>query len=108
MLEGEIPSSLHPDPHHRKQLYKSMQSFADASLKLCESGKLKKFEEYLKVAHRLFREGNTIIRDAIINVYLFTVCRTLDQNQELNESVVKLFPSELTLEYNKFHHASGV
>jgi hypothetical protein len=107
VLEGEIPKSDN-DPHHTKQFYKSIQNFADASLHLCEVGKTKKFEEHLKVALRLFREGNETVKSAIINVYLFTISHALDKQAQLVKYAERIFPKELMTAYNKLHYTSGV
>lgn len=108
MLEGEIPINNEPDPHYTKRLYQAMQNFADASLHLSEVGKTKKFEEYLKVGLKLFNEGNENVKNAIINVYLFTISHALDKQAQLVKFVQRVFPKELMREYNKFHYASGV
>lgn len=108
MLEGEIPDSAEPDPNCTKRFYHSMQAFAQASFRLCESGRTKKFEEHLKVALRLFREGNETVKNGIINVYLYTISRALDQNSMLEELASKIFPRELMREYNRLHLISGI
>ena len=108
MLEGEIPANSVPDPHYTKRLYKAMQNFADASLQLCEAGKTKKFEEYLKVALKLFKEGNETVKNAIVNVYLFTISHALDKHAQLIHYMKRIFPKELMTEFHKLHYASGV
>lgn len=79
ILDGEVVND-NKDPHHTKQYYKSNQAFANASLTLCEEGKFKKLESFIKVAFKLFKEGNEIVKNGIVNVYLFTLSRSLDQN----------------------------
>ena len=56
MLDGEVPECKN-DPHHTQQFYKSIQAFANVSLTLCEQGKFKKLESFLKVAFKLFSDG---------------------------------------------------
>jgi hypothetical protein len=108
LLEGEIPSIPGRDPHYTKRFYQSIQSFANSSLQLWEAGKIKKFDEHLSVAFRLFKEGNETVKNAIINVYLFTVSHALDKRQQLVEYAQKVFPKELMAEYHKFQFASGM
>lgn len=108
MIEGEIPSSNVPDPHFTRRFYHAMQIFADASYKLCECGKEKKFEEHLKVALRMFREGNETVKNGIINVYLYTVSRALDRQEMLRNYAMRIFPMELISAYNKMHLCSGL
>ena len=108
MLEGEIPTNNLPDPHYTKRLYLAMQTFADASLHLCETGKTKKLEEYLKVALKLFKEGNETVKNAIVNVYLFTISHAMDKQTQLVRYVERIFPKELMIAYYRFHYTSGV
>jgi hypothetical protein len=108
MLEGEIPSSQEPDPNYTKRFYHSMQTFAHASFRLCEAGRIGKFEDHLKVALRLFREGNETVKNGIINVYLYTIARTLDQNRMREDLASRLFPRQLMNEYNRLHYVSGM
>lgn len=82
MLIGEVPSGVN-DPHHTKAFYKTIQSFADSSLEQCEKGNLKKFERFLNVALKLFKEGNETVKNGIVNVYLFTVTHALDKKAQL-------------------------
>lgn len=108
MIQGEIPAIKEPDPHYTKRFYTAMQVFANASFSICESGRIKKFEEHLKVALRLFKEGNETVKNGIINVYLYTVSRALDRQEMLAEYASRIFPVELMREYNRMHLSSGI
>jgi len=108
MLEGGIPSAKVPDPHFTRRFYNAIQGFAWASVGLCESGNLKKFESHLNVALKLFREGNETVKNGVINVYLYTVARMLDHSLLLKEMAQRCFPSELINEYNRLHAVSGL
>lgn len=107
MLDGEVPSAK-DDPHHTRQFYKSMQSFADVSLKLCDEGKYKKLGRFLGVAGKLFREGNEIVKTAIVNIYLFTLSRSLDKQPAIRKWVELFMPAELRTEYARMLYASGM
>ena len=108
MLEGEIPSDDFPDPQYTKRFYRAIQNFAAASLQLCEVGKTTKLDVYLQVALKLFREGNETVKNAVINVYLFTISHALDKQLQLVQHIQKFFPKELMSEYNRLHYASGM
>ena len=109
MLEGEIPTTDNvPDPHDTNRLYTAVQNFATVSLKLCEVGKTRKFEEYLKVASKLYKEGNETVKNAIINVYLFTISHAMDMKAQLAKHVERIFPKELMSVYYTFHYSSGL
>ena len=107
MLNGEVPDEK-GDPHHTRQFYKSIQAFADISLILCEEGKFKKLERFLKVAFKLFKEGNATVKNGIVNVYLFTLSRSLDQNRPSRKWIEPFMPRELRLEYARLHYAPGL
>ena len=107
MLDGEVPDKKN-DPHHTKQFYKSIQSFADASLRLCDEGKFKKLEQFLKVALKLFKEGNATVKNGIVNVYLCTLSHSLDRHAEAQRWIEPFMPKELRIEYARQQYASGV
>jgi hypothetical protein len=107
MLDGEVPASS-GDPHHRQQLCISIQAFADASVQLCEQGKFKKLEQFLTVAWKLFKEGNATVKNGIINIYLFTLSRVMDMDQNARKSIEPLMPKELRAEYARLHYTSGL
>ena len=107
MLDGEVPASK-DDPAHTKQYYKSIQAFADASFKLCEEGKFKKLERFLKVAFKLFKEGNATVKNGIVNVYLFSLSRSMDKDPAARRWIEPFMPKDLRLEYAKIQYASGM
>ncbi len=107
MLDGEIENSA-DDRHHTRQLYRSIQGFADSSLKLCEEEKFEKLKQFLKVALKLFKEGNATVRNAIVNVYLFTLSRYMDEQPVGKKRIEPFLPHELRIEYGKMHYTSGM
>ena len=107
MLDGEVPGDIR-DRHHTRQFYKSIQSFANTSRKLCEEGQFKKLERFLKVALKLFKEGNQTVKNGIVNVYLYTLSTPMDKNPETRRWIEPFLPTELRQEYARLHHASGI
>ena len=107
MLDGEVLNDS-SDPHHTRQYYKSIQEFANASLTLCEEGKFKKLQRFIKVAFMLFKEGNETVKNGIVNVYLFTLSRSVDQNPSSRKWVEPFMPKELRIEYARLLYASGM
>ncbi|HWA35601.1 MAG TPA: hypothetical protein VG737_15775 [Cyclobacteriaceae bacterium] len=108
MLEGELPDSKAPGFDYTKELYCSMQKFADSSLALCDQGKTKKFESHLNLAFRLFKEGNKTVKNSIVNVYLYAISYALDRNEALRKITKGLFPKELAEEYQRLHLVGGL
>jgi len=107
MLEGEVVNDKN-DPHHTRQYYKSMKAFADASRLLCEQGKFKKLESFIRVAFRLFNEGNDTVKNGIVNVYLFTLSRSLDRDAAAKKWVEPFMPMQLRIEYARIQNSSGL
>ena len=93
MLNGEV-GTVKNDPHHSKEFYQSMQTFATASLQHCEKGNFKKFEDSIKVARKLYNEGNETVKNGIANVYLYTLSHALDKQTELSKKIAAVFPKE--------------
>jgi len=107
MLDGQIEANT-DDQHHTRQLYRSVQGFADSSLKLCEEEKFEKLKQFLKVALKLFKEGNATVRNAIVNVYLYTLSRYMDEQPRGRKRIEPFLPHELRIEYGKMHYVSGL
>ena len=107
MLDGEVPGNA-DDYHYTRQYYKSVKVFADASLELCEAGKMKKLERFLQVAWKLFKEGNETVKNGILNVYLFTLSIVMDEKAALRKQIEQLMPRDLYNEYRRLHYVSGV
>jgi hypothetical protein len=107
MLDGELPERK-DDPHYTRQFYKSIQAFANASLKLCDEGKFKKLEQFLKVAFRLFKEGNETVKAGIVDIYLYTLSHSLDQRPNARKWIEPFMPGDLRIAYAQLHHASSL
>jgi hypothetical protein len=105
MLEGEIPEG-EADPHYTKRFYKSIQSFTDASVSLCEQKHYRKLERYLRVAFKLFKEGNETVKNGIMNVYLYSLSRSLALHENEKKWVYENMPAELRIEYMRQHNTS--
>ncbi|HEY9005420.1 DUF7674 family protein [Ohtaekwangia sp.] len=106
MLEGEI-SEGEGDPHYTKRFYNAIQSFANASLLLCEQKHYQKLQRYLQVAHKLFKEGNDTVKNGIANVYLYTLAHNLERHNNPERWIESFMPAELRLEYTRQHNASA-
>lgn len=107
MLDGAVPE-CNDDPHHARQFYRSIQAFADVSLKLCDEGKFKKLEQFLAVACKLFKDGNATVKNGVVNVYLFTLSNSMDRQPAAGKWIEPFMPKELRMAYARLHYASGV
>lgn len=107
MLEGEVPPGT-DGTQLARQYYTSIQHFAEASVRLCEENKFRKLERFLAVACKLFKEGNQTVRNGIVNVYLYSLSRSLDLRPAARKSIEPFMPMELRLEYARQLYTSGV
>ena len=107
LLNGEA-GTLKNDPHYRREFYHCMETFATASVAVCQSGNLRKFESHLKVARKLYSEGNETVKNGIINVFLFKALDTIDQFPSARQIADQCLPGELLKEINRLHYSSGL
>lgn len=107
MLNGSV-GNVANDPHHTKEFYHSIQNFAMVSLQYCEKKNFSKLEETTRIVTKLFNEGNEIVKNGIINVYLYTLAHALDKQQALKEKVLRLLPKEIAQENTRQHYSCGV
>jgi hypothetical protein len=82
-----------------------MQRFANVTQEMILSGNVIRAKRCLQIAEELFDKGTTEIRNAITNVYLFSVSTGLEMQQY---SIKKLLPEKLREEYCKQVNSSGL
>lgn len=81
-----------------------MQRFANVTKTLIMTGKIKRAKHCLKIAEDLFNHGTNEIKNAVTNVYVFSVSSFM----ELHKCNIKdLFPTSLNAEYRKQIKASS-
>ena len=107
LLNGEA-GRLSNNSHYTREFYHSMEGFAGASVATCRSGNLRKFENHLKLAKKLYVEGNETVRNGIVNVFLFKTMDTFDQIPAARCMAEKYLPADLLQEIDRQHYASGM
>jgi len=82
MIRDELPAN---ELRHLqiKQLYESMQVFANSVIHLGENGELKRFETQLMVSDRMYVEGNSQVKEVMEKVYISSLSHTLERKPEL-------------------------
>ncbi|MEW5675476.1 hypothetical protein ABGT15_04115 [Flavobacterium enshiense] len=86
-------------------LIKKMERFAEVTINSLKLGKMVRAKRCLELANDVFQKGNSEVKNAISNVYLYSVSHYL----ELNHFAMKqLLPIELHKEYVKQINTSGV
>jgi hypothetical protein len=81
------------------------QKFADITKALIINGNIRRAKKCLLVAEKLMQAGNNETKNAIANVYVFSVSTFMEMH---NCSIANLFPASLRSEYLKQVNTSGV
>ena len=86
-------------------LIKKMERLANITISSLQLGKMARTKKCLAVAEELFNKGNSEMKNAISNVYLYSVSHYLELNRY---PVSKMLPVLLRKEYVKQINTSGV
>lgn len=81
-----------------KGIYKQMQKFADLTQTMIARGDISRAKKCLAIAENLFMNGNREQKNAISNVYLYSVSALLELKHFNTE---QLLPGALKKEYLK-------
>jgi hypothetical protein len=88
-----------------QNIYSQMQRFADITKFLIASGNIGRAKRCLNTAEEIFSKGNSEIKNAITNVYVYSVSTFI----ELHKCNIRnLFPDLLKSEYQKQVRSSGL
>jgi hypothetical protein len=86
-------------------IYRQAERFADLTKNLIITGNISRAKKCFAVAEKLFQEGSNETKNAISNVFLFSVSCFM----ELHKCSIRgLFPESLQAEYTKQVCASGI
>lgn len=88
-----------------QNIYSKMQRFAEVTKTLITNGNIRRAERCLKIAENLFTKSTSEIKNAISNVYLFSVSGYLEIH---HFSVKAILPEQLRIEYAKQVNSSGL
>ena len=86
-------------------VYKQAERFAEITKKAIISGNINRAKKCLALAERLFETGSNETKNAISNVYVFSVSSFMELR---HCTISNLFPKSLKAEYIKQINASGV
>ncbi|KAF2342174.1 DUF7674 family protein [Flavobacterium tistrianum] len=86
-------------------IYKQAERFAEITKKSIISGNIVRAKKCLALAERLFITGSIETKNAISNVYVFSVSSFMEMR---HCNISHLFPQTLKAEYTKQVNASGV
>lgn len=82
-----------------------MQRFADVTKRMATTGNVQRVKRCLQIAENIFNQGGAEIKNAVSNVYVFSVSSFMQLN---HHDVKRLFPNALLNEYKKQINTSGL
>lgn len=89
----------------KPNIYKQAQHFADVTKILLSNGNISRAKKCLQIAEEIFVNGTSEVKNAISNIYLYSVSSFL----EIHHCNIKgLLPINLKNEYYKQVNASGL
>ncbi|MBN8694917.1 MAG: hypothetical protein J0L87_00175 [Bacteroidetes bacterium] len=89
-------------------IYKAMQCFSDFTKQLINKGNFKEVRHCFKVAENMLENGNSTVKNAIENSYLYSIYTLLDLASPVSQKVKSLLTYSLKKEYNKQVCSSGI
>jgi hypothetical protein len=88
----------------RGNVYKAMQCFADFTRNAFLNGDIKLTKFCLNLAEKMLEDGNSVVKNAIGTVYVFSLSAMMDAKKELKN----LLPNGLQQEYRHQLYCAGI
>ena len=92
-------------PKKVQNIYQRTQKFADLTKQLIINGNIRRAKRCIQVAEQLFNTGNSEVRNAISNVYVFSISVFMEIH---HCNINGLLPFGLRNEYYKQVNTSGI
>ncbi|MES2689034.1 MAG: hypothetical protein V4658_01445 [Bacteroidota bacterium] len=86
-------------------IYRQMHRFAEVTKTCIINGNIQRAKRCLETAETIFNKGNAEVRNAISNVYVFSVSSFMEIH---HCNIRNLFPRALQNEYNRQVNTSGI
>lgn len=86
-------------------VYKQAQRFANLTKELIVSGNIRRAKNFLHKAEYLFVIGTNEVKNAIVNVYVFSVTLFMEMHYY---NIKQFLPKSLHSEYQKQIYSSGI
>jgi hypothetical protein len=103
----EINPELEKLPNPRN-IYVSMKCFAEFTKQLIKKGNLSEVKHCFNVAEKMLLEGNKTVKNAIENVYIFSMSSIWDFTSPLSHKIKGMMNQGLLTEYKKQVCANGL
>lgn len=91
-----------------RDIYVSVNCFAEFTKQLIKKGNLSEVKHCFNIAEKMLLEGNKTVKNAIENVYLFSMSSILDFTNPLSRKIKGMMNKALLTEYQKQVSTSGL
>lgn len=85
-----------------------MQCYSNFTKQLIKKGDFKEVKHCFIIAEKMLENGNSAVKNAIENCYLFSLSTILDFSNPLSNKIKSLLTNSLKKGYNKQVCSSGV
>lgn len=88
-------------------IYKRMQKFADLTNVLIAERNIGRVKKAFSIAEEFLRTGNNELKNAVLNVYLYSISSNLELQDEEGRKIINYLPGLLKQGYNNQILAAG-
>jgi hypothetical protein len=88
-------------------IYKTMECFVDFTKQLINKGMYIAVKDCFRLAERMLADGNNTVKNAIENVYVYSLGIVLELSASTSNTLNEIFNGSLRKEYNRQVCASG-
>ncbi|WP_317897723.1 DUF7674 family protein [Aurantibacillus circumpalustris] len=92
----------------RQNIYSAIKCFAEFTKQLIKKGNLSEVKHCFNVAEKMLLEGNKTVKNAIENVYIFSMSSVLGFTSPMSYKIKGIMNKGLLNEYNRQAYASGI
>ena len=107
LLSNELPQ-LEAEILKETSIYTILSSFADLTKQVANVGDLKEVKHCFNLAEKIWICGNTKIKHAIENAYLYSLSGILDLSSPLSSKIKDMLNAPLRKEYNRQVFGNGI
>jgi len=90
----EINNELEKLPN-LNNVYKTMQCFAEFTKRLANKKNLTAVKNCFNLAERMLEQGNNTVKNAVENIYVFSLSALIDMVSPIQEQVKKMLPENI-------------
>lgn len=110
ILSEELPAinSTLEKTANPTNIYTAVQCFADFTKNMVTKGNLSEVKHCFNVAEKMLQNGNQVVKNAIRNVYVFSVSKCLDFATPLSYKIKGMMNDSLLKEYKRQILTSGI